>query len=103
MQIPKDTAEPTLIKVGLPGESIWAEVVGLNDEGRVVALLRNESVHLGIQWGDPIVLGEDGYTVERPELLVRAAQTGCDAVRSDEAARRVDVLREILNKAGGLP
>ena len=72
-----------LIKVGLPGESLWAEVVGTTDNGRTKAKLRNTSIH-GIQWGTEVVLGMDGYTVVYPRTLVEQAQRSVDGMRTQK-------------------
>lgn len=72
--------DENLIKVGLPGESLWAEVVGTTGNGRTKAKLRNDSVH-GIPWGTEVLLGADGYTVVYPRALVLHAQRSVDAIR----------------------
>ena len=76
-----------LIKVGLPGESLWAEVVGKTDNGRTKAKLRNASLH-GATWGTEVVLGADGYTVVYPRALVDKAQRTVDSIRG--SAKRGD-------------
>lgn len=68
-----------VIKVGLPGESLWAEVVAVKPDG-IHAELRNESIHEGISWGDEVVLGPDDYTIVSPESIVRMAQNTVDSM-----------------------
>ena len=65
--------EENLIKVHLPGESLWAAVTGTTADGRTKAVLRNESIH-GIPWGTAVVLGHDGYTVVEPSAVVQKAE-----------------------------
>lgn len=72
-----------VIKVGLPGESLWAEVVAVKPDG-IHAELRNESVHEGISWGDEVVLGPDDYTIVRPKAIVRAAQDAVDSMNQED-------------------
>lgn len=62
-----------LIKVVLPGEKLWAEVVGETADGRIRAELRNESIH-DIAWGTPVELGHDGMTVVAPDHVLRRAE-----------------------------
>lgn len=76
-----------MVKVGLPGESLWAEVLGTTDAGRIRVALRNESIHDGIHWDDRAVLAADGYTIEEPSEMVRMAEESCERLRRGEAHR----------------
>lgn len=68
------------IKVGLPGESLWAKVTGLGHDG-VVAVLQNEPVHEHFSWGDRVRLGTDNYTVVEPRGKVAAVEKDIAAWR----------------------
>jgi len=72
----------TTIKVHLPGESLWAEVVGITDNGRIKAELRNSSIH-GIPWGTEVTLGSDDYEVIYPRAVVEQAQRSVEALRAE--------------------
>jgi hypothetical protein len=78
-----------LIKVHLPGESLWAAVTGKTDDGRTKAELRNRSVH-GIPWGTAVTLGIDGYTVVEPREIVEQAQRSVDGVRTSKTGGNMD-------------
>jgi len=80
----KAVNDEKLIKVHLPGESLWAEVVGTTDNGRTKAVLRNASVH-GIPWGTEVLIGADGYEIVGPPEVLEQAQRSVDAVQSEES------------------
>jgi hypothetical protein len=71
-------AKGDIIKVGLPGESLWAEVTHV---GHVFtrAKLRNESIHEEFSFGDLVVIETGGYTVLQPARCVAAAQRSVDS------------------------
>ena len=66
-----------MVKIFLPGESLWALPVGKTYDGRLVVKLRNASIH-GIPWDTVIILQSDGKTVAEPEYIVELAE---DSVR----------------------
>ncbi len=72
-----------MIKVHLPGERLWAEVVAMDDDGSVHVELRNESIHQGISWGDRAVLGSDRYEIVEPKSMVTAAEESCAIIREE--------------------
>lgn len=73
------------IKVGLPGESLWAEVKGHREDGCIVATLANESIHDEFQFGDEVVLDTDEYTVIEPRDKVEAVKQAIERWRSAHA------------------
>lgn len=62
-----------VIKVGLPGESLNAEIKEMNRNG-IVVILRNESIHEAFKFGDEVVLGPDNYTVVEPKDKLEAVE-----------------------------
>lgn len=62
------------IKVGLPGESMWAKVTGIGRHGQLHAVLLNESIHEAFSFGDRVQLGLDGYTVVEPRRKIEAVE-----------------------------
>jgi hypothetical protein len=73
-------SDEKLIKVYLPGESLWAAVTGVTADGRIKAELRNQSIH-GIAWGTAVVLGPNDYDVVEPRGVVEQAQRSVDGFR----------------------
>ena len=70
-----------VIKVHLPGESLWAEVTDIRRR-KVHARLRNESIHAVFSYGDRVVLGPDNYEVVHPAHKVETAQEAVSAWRA---------------------
>lgn len=65
-----------MIKVGLPGESLWAH------EKDGVVKLENDSIHGVLKYGDVVKLGEDGYTIVEPKSAVEAAERNVREVQA---------------------
>ena len=83
-----------MLKVQLPGESLWAKVVDVGPP--VVAELRNQSIH-GIAWGTRVTLDEGAYKIVEPADAVAQAQAGVDAFQAKHKARAV-AWRERMDK-----
>lgn len=71
-----------MIKVGLPGESLWAKVTGISPNG-IVAVLRNESIHEHFKRGDLVRIGSDKYTVVEPRDKIAAVERDLAAWRRE--------------------
>jgi hypothetical protein len=74
-----------MIKVGLPGESLWARVKAVKG-GKISAELRSESIHDEFSWGDLVVLGDDNYTVVDPAERVASVQQAIEDWRASQGA-----------------
>lgn len=77
--------EEGIIKVHFPGESLWAKKVGTTPDGRIIAELRNQSIH-GIDWGTRVTLAIDGYEIAEPSELVELARRNVAQARKLEEA-----------------
>ncbi len=69
-----------LIKVHLPGESLWAVVTDIR-RGKVHAQLRNESIHEQFSFGDKVVLGPDNYEIVHPAHKVEGVKKAIEEWR----------------------
>jgi len=71
-----------MLKVFFPGESLWALPIGKTHEGRIVAKLRNASIH-GIPWDTVVILATDERTVAEPEYLIALAEKSVENMRRE--------------------
>ena len=69
-----------LIKVHLPGEALWAEVIEIR-HGKVHAKLRNESIHKQFSFGDLVILGPDNYEIVHPAHKIEGVKTAIEEWR----------------------
>ena len=46
------------IKAHLPGEQFWVDVTGLNEDGTMQAVVRNDLVCHNYGWGDEVTIKE---------------------------------------------
>lgn len=76
-----------MIKVALPGETMWALVTGIGKHGQIHARLRNESVFPSFSYDDEVVLGLDGFTVVGPQAKLSEAQRHVRQAREELRSR----------------